>query len=291
VIKSMTGYGAAEGALGDGRLAIEVRTVNHRHLNTQFRLPHALQRFEAELRNRLRDRLERGHTAVSARWTEEPPRGGSIALNLERARALIDAVNRLKQGVDVPGEIDLAFVARQPEVLVSGEEEDPAIELAALLALLDRAVDDVIASRTQEGQALARELEQRLDNIETQLGVVEARAPLRLTRERDRLREAVRELLDGRTVDEDRLSQELALIADKLDVTEEVVRLRAHLAACRQALASEGAAGRQLAFLGQEMLREINTIGSKANDADMAHTVIAMKGELEKIREQAENVE
>ncbi len=287
----MTGYGAAEGALGDGRLAIEVRTVNHRHLNTQFRLPHALQRFEAELRNRLRDRLERGHTAVSARWTEEPPRGGSIALNLERARALIDAVNRLKQGVDVPGEIDLAFVARQPEVLVSGEEEDPAIELAALLALLDRAVDDVIASRTQEGQALARELEQRLDNIETQLGVVEARAPLRLTRERDRLREAVRELLDGRTVDEDRLSQELALIADKLDVTEEVVRLRAHLAACRQALASEGAAGRQLAFLGQEMLREINTIGSKANDADMAHTVIAMKGELEKIREQAENVE
>jgi uncharacterized protein (TIGR00255 family) len=152
-------------------------------------------------------------------------------------------------------------------------------------------VDDVVASRTQEGQALARELEQRFDNIESQLGTVEARAPLRLTRERERLREAVRELLDGRAVDEDRLSQELALIADKLDVTEEIVRLRAHLAACRQALASEGAAGRQLAFLGQEMLREINTIGSKANDADMAHTVIAMKGELEKIREQAENVE
>jgi len=287
----MTGYGATEGALGEGRLAIEVRTVNHRHFNSQFRLPTALQRFEAELRNRLRQRLDRGHAVVSARWTEEPPRAGEIALNLERARALIDALQRLKQAVDLPGEVDLAFVARQPEVLAPGEEADPTIDPTELLGLLDRAVDDVVASRSQEGEALARELEQRLHNIESHLHAVEGRAPERLTRERDRLREAVRELLDGRRVDEDRVSQEIALIADKLDVTEEIVRLKTHLGACRQALAAEGAVGRQLGFLGQEMLREINTIGSKANDAEMAHLVIAMKGELEKIREQAENVE
>lgn len=287
----MTGYGATEGALGEGRLAIEVRTVNHRHLNTQFRLPHGLQPFETELRNRLRQRLDRGHAVVSARWTEEPPRGGAIALNLERAQAVIDAVTRLKEAVALPGEIDLAFVARQPEVLTPAEEGDPTIDQTELLGLLDRAVDDVIASRTQEGDALARELQHRLDNIESHLAAVEGRAPERLTRERDRLREAVRQLLDGRAVDEDRLGQEIALIADKLDITEEIVRLRTHVGAFRQALAAEGAVGRRLGFLGQEMLREVNTIGSKANDADLAHLVIAMKGELEKIREQAENVE
>ncbi len=287
----MTGYGTAEGALGEGRLAIEVRTVNHRHLNVQFRLPYALQRHEAELRNRLRERLDRGHATVTARWTEEPPHGTAVALNLDRARAVIDAVSRLKDALELPGEIDLAFVARQPEVLASGEEEEPTVDQTELLGLLDRAVDDVIASRSLEGEALAGELEQRLTALEALLATVETRAPERLIRERDRLRQAVEELLDGRRLDEDRLNQEIALIADKLDVTEEIVRLKTHLGACRQALATEGPAGRQLGFLGQEMLREINTIGSKANDAEIAHVVIAMKGELEKIREQSENVE
>jgi uncharacterized protein (TIGR00255 family) len=291
VLKSMTGYGAAEGALGEGRLALEVRTVNHRHLNVQFRLPHMLQRFETELRNRLRERLDRGHASVTARWTEEPPRGPTIALNLERARAVIDAVTRLKNAVELPGEIDLAFVARQPEVLAAGDEEDPAVDQGQLLGLLDRAVDDVVASRSQEGAALARELEHRLDNIVAHLATVERRATERLTRERERLRQSVRELLDGRAIDEDRLAQEIALIADKLDITEEIVRLKTHLGACRQTLVSEGAVGRQLSFLGQEMLREINTIGSKANDAEIGQVVIGMKGELEKIREQSENVE
>jgi uncharacterized protein (TIGR00255 family) len=204
---------------------------------------------------------------------------------------VIEAVTRLKDAVELPGEIDLAFVARQPEVLASGDEEDPAVDQRQLLGLLDRAVDDVVASRSQEGAAMARELEHRLDNIEAHLGTVERRAPERLTRERERLRESVRELLDGRSIDEDRLAQEIAFIADKLDVTEEIVRLKTHLGACRQILVSEGAVGRQLGFLGQEMLREINTIGSKANDAEIGHVVIGMKGELEKIREQSENVE
>ncbi len=182
---------------------------------------------------------------------------------------MIEAVTRLKDAVELPGEIDLAFVARQPEVLASGDEEDPAVDQRQLLGLLDRAVDDVVASRSQEGAAMARELEHRLDNIEAHLGTVERRAPERLTRERERLRESVRELLDGRSIDEDRLAQEIAFIADKLDVTEEIVRLKTHLGACRQILVSEGAVGRQLGFLGQEMLREINTIGSKANDAEI----------------------
>jgi uncharacterized protein (TIGR00255 family) len=204
---------------------------------------------------------------------------------------VVAALTELKTALGLRGEIDLGFVARQPEVLSPGETEEPVLDQAGLLALLDGALDAVIAMREQEGTALHRELETRLANLETALGTIEAQAPRRLERERDRLRDAVRELLDGRPLDEDRLGQEIALLADKLDVTEEAVRLKAHFAACRDALGGDGAVGRRLAFLGQEMLREVNTIGSKANDVEISQTVIGMKGELEKVREQVENLE
>ena len=145
--------------------------------------------------------------------------------------------------------------------------------------------------RRREGDVLAAELRHRLDLLDAGGKAVAERAPERLVRERDRLRASVRELLDGRPVDEQRLAQELAFTADKLDITEELVRFRAHLAAAREALASDRPAGKQLGFLAQELLREVNTIGSKANDAVITQTVIAMKGELEKFREQLENLE
>lgn len=291
VLKSMTGYGAAEGALGGGQLALEVRTVNHRHLNVQFKLPHGLQRMESEVRARLRERLERGHATVFARWTLEPERPTEVSLNLERARAMTEALRELKAALGLEGEIDLGFVARQPEVLSAGAPEEPALDAAELLAVLDEALDGVVAMREREGQALGRELSERLDNLERGLARIEERAPQRAERERDRLRAAVTDLLDGRQLDEDRLSQEIALLADKLDVTEEIVRLKTHLEACRHTMEGGAAAGRQLAFLGQELLREINTIGSKANDGEIAQVVIGMKGELEKVREQVENIE
>lgn len=291
VLKSMTGYGVAEGALGGGRLALEVRTVNHRHLNMQFKLPHGMQRLESDLRTRLRERLERGHATVSARWTQEPERPTDVSLNLERARAVTEALRELKAALELEGEVDLGFVARQPEVLSAGTAEEAALDASELLALLDGALDGVVAMREREGEALARELSGRLGNLEQGLAQIEERAPQRAERERDRLRAAVTELLDGRQLDEDRLSQEIALLADKLDVTEEIVRLKTHLEACRHTMEGDAAAGRQLAFLGQELLREINTIGSKANDAEITQVVIGMKGELEKVREQVENVE
>jgi uncharacterized protein (TIGR00255 family) len=145
--------------------------------------------------------------------------------------------------------------------------------------------------RRREGEVLARELTHRLDLLEAGGTAVAARAPERLVRERDRLRASVRELLDGRAVDEQRLAQEIAFLADKLDITEELVRFRAHLAAAREALAADRPAGKQLGFLAQELGREVNTMGAKANDPGIAQQVIAMKGELEKFREQLENLE
>lgn len=287
----MTGFGTAEGPLAGGRIGVEVRTVNHRHFNPQFRLPTVLQRFEGELREWLRMRITRGNVALSARWSLEPPGATAIHVDVDRARAVATALEELKRELGLPGEIDLAFVARQPDVLKAPEEQGVEVQPKQFLAVVAEAVDGVIAMREREGRALADDLAARLRAIEASLEAVEARAPERLVQERDRLREAVRELLASRTVNEERLELELALLAEKLDLAEEIVRLRAHVGAVRDALAGGDAVGRRLSFLGQEMLREINTIGSKANDAEIVRHVIDMKGELEKFREQVENVE
>ena len=289
--RSMTGYGTAEGPLGGGRLTIEVKTVNHRHLNVQLRLPTALQPIEADLRNRLRERLERGHVSLTARWTEAPTAATTVKVDVERARAIVRAVQELQTALDLAGDVGLEFVARQPEVLSTGEPEAAPIEVPGTVTLLDRALDALDQMRQREGAALTVELRRLLDGIAERLRAVEAVAPRRLTAERERLRRSVSELLEGRRLEEDRLAVEIALLADKLDIREEIVRLRTHLEACGALLQGDGPVGRQLTFLGQEMLREINTIGSKANDATIAEAVVGMKGDLEKLREQVENLE
>ena len=287
----MTGFGVADAAAGGGRLQVELRSVNHRHLSLQLKLPIEVQRYEAELRERLRERVERGHVTVAARWLEEPSRAAGTQLDLHRAREYARLAAELKEALGLPGELDVTWVARLPGVMVETAVDGPDVDLRDVLAVVDGALAGMVAMRTIEGAALAAELERQLAAIEHQLASVEVRAPERLHAERDRLRRAVAELLDGAQLDDARLAQEIALLADRLDIREEIVRLRTHLAACGTAMGGALSCGRQLAFLGQEMLREINTIGSKANDAEIAHSVIAMKGAVERFREQVENVE
>ena len=157
--------------------------------------------------------------------------------------------------------------------------------------IVEQAAREVLTMREREGQALAADLSGRLDAIDSHARTVDTRAPSRLTAELERLKRAVAELAVGVPVDAQRLAVEIALLADRVDISEELVRLRTHLAACREALASDGRVGKQLGFLAQELLREVNTIGSKANDAVITQSVIAMKGELERFREQLENLE
>ncbi len=288
---SMTGFGSAEGPVAEGRLHVDVRTVNHRHLSVQLKMPTILQELEGQLREILREQLHRGHVTLSAQWIEEVPRDGGIAVNAERAKDVVAAMKELKQALDLPGEIDVNFVARQPDVLTYGTGDAPAVDAEEVIPVVRHAVAELVAARQREGDVLTLEIARLLSSIEEELAAVEERAPARLTGERDRLRESVAALLDGKKADEDRLAQEIALLADKLDITEEIVRLRAHIAAVRDALADSAPVGKRLSFLGQEMLREVNTIGSKANDAAISHRAVAMKGELEKFREQIENLE
>ena len=287
----MTGFGSAEGNVLGGRLSIEIRSVNHRYYNPQLKLPFELGGVEGPLRERLRQLLERGHVTVSARWIEAPQRDGAVAVDLTRARQLVAAAKELKKRLKLKGEVDLAFVARQPEVLTPHQDGVATAQWSEVDPIAERAVRELLAMREREGAALAAELGGRLRALETGAATIERRAPERLTAELARLKKAVAELAAGVQVDEQRLALEIALMADRVDITEELVRLRTHLAACGEALASEGAVGKQLGFLGQELLREVNTIGSKANDAGITQTVITMKGELEKFREQLDNLE
>jgi uncharacterized protein (TIGR00255 family) len=288
---SMTGFGAGEGAAGGGRLRMEIRTVNHRFFNLSAKLPGDLAPLEPELRERLRKDLERGHISVSVRWIEPPSHETGLALNLDRARLVVARLRELQTTLGLAGEVTLELVSRQPEVLLTDGGEVSVVTWAELEPIAVAAIAECKAMRLREGAALGAELAHRLGQLEAAAQRIAARAPLRVTRERDRLQASVTELLAGRTVDQDRLAQEIAFLADKLDITEELVRFASHLGACRAALAGDAPAGKQLGFLAQELGREINTMGSKANDAEIVHDVILMKGELEKFREQLENLE
>jgi len=287
---SMTGFGAAEGAAGGGHLRMDVRTVNHRYLTLQFKLPDQVSPHEAPLRELARRHCDRGHVTVTARWLGGLPVSSALAVDHERAREVIAALRELQAAFGLPGDVDLPLVARQPDVLSRGSAGEP-LSWEEVEPVATRAFEDVRRLRRREGMVLAAEIDERLGRLHELTDHIDRRAPARLVRERDRLREHVASLTDGLAIDEGRLAQEVAVLADRLDVREELVRLRAHLAASREALGRDGPVGKELGFLAQEMLRETNTIGAKANDAEIARSVIAMKGELEKVREQIENLE
>ena len=288
---SMTGFGAAEGPVAGRRLRVEIRTVNHRYFNLSAKLPGDLGSLEVEVRERLRRDFDRGHITVHARWGENLDAVGGFTVDLERARLVTSRLRELQSALGLGGEVTLELVARQPDVLTSAADAANEILWGEVEPVVARAGQECRAMRAREGEALTAELRHRLDLLERSASQIAARAPERLVRERDRLRAAVAQLLDGRPVDEERLSQELAFLADKLDITEELVRFRAHVAAARGAMETDQPIGKRLGFLAQELGREVNTVGSKAGDAEIAQLVIAMKGELEKFREQLENLE
>jgi uncharacterized protein (TIGR00255 family) len=287
----MTGFGTADGSVAGGRLRVEIRTVNHRYFNLAPKLPGDLQALEGDLRERLRREFDRGHVAVQVRWSEYPERAGGLAVDLDRARLVTTRLRELQSALGLAGDVTLELVARQPDVLSTTSEAAVEVPWGEVEPIVAQAAAECRTMRAREGKALADELRHRIDLLASAAEQIARQAPERLVRERDRLRGAVAELLDGRPVDDARLAQEIAFQADRLDITEELVRFRAHVAATRDALASERPVGKQLGFLAQELGREVNTMGSKANDAEIAQQVIAMKGELEKFREQLENLE
>ncbi len=285
---SMTGFGSAEADVGGRRARLEIRTVNHRFHHASVRLPPDLAGLEGEVREALKRRIDRGHVTLTMTWVDAPLVGAAV--DWSRAEAAVALLREVQQRFGLSAELSVEQVMRFPEVLGSAREST-TVEWSALEPLVDITLDECLAARRREGAALSTELGERLAAIEGRAAAVAARLPGRLEREVSRLREGVSTLAGGVQVDPDRVAQEVAILADRLDVTEELVRLRAHVAAAREAVASDRPVGKQLGFLAQELGREVNTVGSKANDVAIAHEVVAMKGELEKVREQLENLE
>lgn len=299
-LRSMTGFGAAELELERGRIRVEVRTVNHRFLNLQVRGPQSMDRQLSLVERILRGSFARGHVSVSISFERDPAPEESvreIPVDLARAQAILGALRTVQASLDVPGEITIRDLARFREILQPVDDtasrrieiEDGVLEAVVLSAV--RAVSEM---RAGEGSRMGDDLRLRLDRMLEAVDGIEALAPGRLIRERDRIREQIERLLpEGVSPDPDRLAREVAHLAERWDIHEEIVRFRSHVTLFQTTL-SEGSSdgvGKRFGFIAQEMLREANTMGSKANDAEMTRLVLALKEELERVREQLENVE
>ena len=290
MIRSMTGFGTAEGAVGSSRVSVEIRSVNHRFFNPSIKLPSQLAKWEAEVREALRKSVARGHVTVTAR-VERQERGDAV-IDEQKFAAYVKRLRELKERYVLEGPIDLPTVLRLPDV-IAGEQDGEEGTAAELIAIVERATAGLAASREAEGKRLSAFVGDRIGLVERSVARIAERAPHRLIEHRDRLKANVAELAGGVAVDEQRLAQEIAIIADRLDVGEELDRFQSHLAAFRDAMGGNGGdgVGKRLGFLLQELLREANTTGSKANDSAMVQDVVAIKEELERIREQVENLE
>lgn len=295
MIRSMTGYGDAERDTPAGRIRLEVKSVNHRFFNANVKTPSGFDRYEKAITDALKAQLGRGHVNAFLSIDRSMADGETtLSVDVERARGYVQAFEALRDELGLQGEPTLALLARFSDVFRAPDIDRTAgIEVETLVALATEAATACRQMREAEGVHMQADLEGRLMAIRSHLDEVETRAPERLIEHRDRLRDAVVELSEQVEVDEERLAREIAFLAEKWDLNEEVVRFRSHIDLFREALDGDGSepVGKRLGFLVQEMHREANTIGSKANDSDVAQASVAIKEEIERLREQIENIE
>jgi uncharacterized protein (TIGR00255 family) len=292
MIHSMTGFGQTHALWQDGAVTVEIRAVNHRFLEVSSRLPRHLHALEEPFKKAVQQRCRRGRIDLTVSIQGARGRGGHINLDQALATQYHQTLRRLKTSLKLPGAIDVALIAGLRDVLTVSDQppEDP--QLAAFVhKLAEEALDQMQAMREREGMALAKDIQERLQTLKSHRMAVAARAPEVLQEGFERMKQRIERLLHGETPDVPRLHQELAIYADRGDITEEIVRLDSHVLQFGEQLQRSESVGKTLEFLLQEMGREVNTIGSKANDAVIAGHVVQMKAELERIREQVQNVE
>ena len=293
MIRSMTGYGSAEMLTPARRFTVEMRSVNHRFSEIPVRLPRDLSALEDRVRALVQSRVLRGRVDVTIMREERGARPKTVRSDTDLARAYAQALRELADVLGVAGEIGLSHIVSLPDVVkVEEAREDVEVLWPDLSRAVEEAVIALVGMREAEGRRLAADLLTRLDHVEGFARVIEGRARVAAAEYAQRLRQRVAELLREVPVDEARLAMEIAIFAERVDISEEVTRLRSHLAQFREDVTNAaGAVGRRLEFVLQEMGREANTIGSKASDLEITRAVIGVKSELESLREQVQNVE
>ena len=292
MVKSMTGYGRAREMRNGRDITVEVRSVNNRYLDCTVKMPRAYIFAEDRMKARVQQAISRGKVDVFVTIDASAADAAVVAVNEPLARGYYDALTRLKTMFDLSGDITPEVLAKFPDVLaVTKAEEDVEAIAADICAVLDDALAAYNAMRAVEGEKLAADVAGRITTIEAVVGKVEERSPQTVAAYRQRLEAKMQEVLQSPTIDESRILTEAAIFADKIAVDEETVRLRSHIAQLQAMLVSGEPVGRKLDFLIQEVNRECNTIGSKCNDLTIAQDVVNMKAEVEKIREQVQNME
>ncbi len=292
MIRSMTGFGRRQAPWQDGFVTVEMRSVNHRFLEIACRLPRPLSPLEDSFKKAIQQRCTRGRIDITVTVQAGKGRAENVILDQSLAKQYHQALRTLKKSLKLSGSIDLALMAGLREVLSVSDQptEDPKLAKIAQ-QLTTQALTDLEGMRTREGKALAEDMSARMQTIRGHKTLVAARTPLLAQEIFDKMKGRVEKLLGSEIPDPSRLYQELAVYADRGDITEEIVRLDSHMIQFEQTLNRADSVGKTLDFLLQEIGREVNTIGSKANDAEIAGHVVQMKAELERIREQVQNVE
>jgi len=292
MISSMTGYGRRQTTWPDGTVTVEIRSVNHRFLEVACRLPRTLSHLEEGIKKVVQQRCARGRVDLSVLVQSGKGKAASINLDQALAKQYHRALQGLKKSLKLSGPIDVALIAGLRDVVSVSEQpaEDPRLG-KVVEKVVAQTVDDLRAMRQREGQALASDMRARLGILRGYREAVRSRAPVAVNESFDKMKLRVQKLIEGEIPDMPRLHQELAIYADRADITEELVRLDSHMVQFDQQLNRAESVGKTLDFLVQEMGREVNTIGSKANDAEITSTVVKMKAELERIKEQVQNVE
>ena len=288
---SMTGYGRASKEIDGRQMTIELKSVNHRFLDLSFRMPRNLMFLEDAARRLIGERLSRGHVDVFVTYRNLRTDARTVTVDEALFTAYARALDTLA-GAGLRDDRSLMAVARMPDVMVVTEaDEDREAVTALMAAAMDEAIGQLVAMRTREGEAMKRDLSEKVDAIERMTGEIEARYPETVDAYRERLRAAVKDLLGDKDVDETRLLTEVALMADRSAIAEETVRLKSHVAQLRKLFESAEPIGRRIDFIVQELNREVNTISSKSQDIPITRLAVDMNAEIEKLREQLQNVE
>lgn len=292
MIRSMTGFGRGTFSSDGREYLVEIRTVNHRYSDISIRISKAYSYLESKIREELGKKIIRGKVDVNVWIDDYGTRGRTVLLDEGLADLYMNSLKKLKQRYVINEEVSLSLISRFPDVLrVKKEEDDEDVVWSELKQALTQSVDALIVMREKEGAQLKNDILEKTGILNTYVYQIESRAPLVVNEFRNRLHNRIKDILGDTKVDEGRLEVEVALFADRCSIEEEITRLKSHIKQLDHSLEGSQAVGRKLDFLVQEMNREVNTIGSKANDLEITKVVVEAKSEIEKVREQIQNIE
>ena len=292
MIKSMTGYGRSEKVTPAAKCSVEIKSVNHRYLDLSIKLPRKLNMLEADIREVLKDYIQRGKVDVFVSYEDYSKESVSIKYNRDIAAEYIKYFSQISEEFELDDDIRVSTVARMPEVFVSEDENINEEEIWKLLKeVLVEACDAFVVSRIKEGENLRTDLLEKLESMSKNVAFIEERYPKTIEDYKNRLTAKIKEVLDDKQIDEARILTEVCIYSDRVCVDEEMVRLKSHIEAVKDSLINGGAVGKRLDFLAQELNREANTTLSKSTDIEISNVAITIKTEIEKIREQIQNIE